>query len=287
MDYYERTLFNSRLGTQHPENGMKMYYFPLQTGYWKFFHSQFNSFWCCTGTGVEEFSKFTDSIYSHGANDVFVNLFISSEARWPEKGLTIRQTTSFPEQEGTSIVVKAEKPVQAGINIRIPSWAVDGGTVELNGKALPVFSSPGSYLRITREWADGDRLELKLPMRLHSEPLLGDPTQVAALYGPIVLAGRLGTDGLTKEMQYDPDHGPTQLSPPHAEAKGSANITAKSGEEIRAAAWLEPVKGQPLTFQTVGQKNATTLIPLNRIFGERYAVYWKTSTRSEDTEDEG
>ncbi len=121
MDYYERTLFNSRLGTQHPDNGMKMYYFPLETGYWKFFHSQFNSFWCCTGTGVEEFSKFTDSIYSHNEHDVFVNLFIASEVRWPEKGLTVRQTTRFPEQEGTSITVKADKPVQAGINIRIPS----------------------------------------------------------------------------------------------------------------------------------------------------------------------
>jgi hypothetical protein len=85
-------------------------------------------------------------------------------------------------------------------------------------------------------------------------------------------------------MQYDPDHGPTQLSPPHAEAKGSASVTAKSVEEIRAAAWVGPVKGQLLTFQTVGQKNATMLIPLNRIFGERYAVYWKTSTRSEDAE---
>jgi uncharacterized protein len=161
---------------------------------------------------------------------------------------------------------------------------VGGGAVELNGKALPVFSSPGSYLRITREWADGDRLEVKLPMRLRTESLLGDPTQVAALYGPIVLAGRLGTERLAEAMQYDPDHGPTQLSPLHAEARGSANITAKSAEEIRAGAWVEPVKGQPLTFQTVGQKNATILTPLNPIFGERYAVYSKTSTRSEDAD---
>jgi hypothetical protein len=233
---------------------------------------------------VEEFSKFTDSIYSHNEHDVFVNLFIASEVHWPEKGLTVRQKTSFPGQEGTSIMVKAEKPVQAGVNIRIPIWAVDGGTVELNGKALPVFSSAGSYLRITREWADGDRLEVKLPMRLRTEPLLGDRTQVAALYGPIVLAARLGTEGLTEAMQYDPDHGPTQLAPPHADAKGSANIFAKSAEEIRTAAWIEPVKGQPLTFQTVGQKNATMLIPLNQIFGERYAVYWKTSTHSEDAD---
>jgi uncharacterized protein len=160
---------------------------------------------------------------------------------------------------------------------------VDGGTVELNGKALPVFSSPGSYLRITREWADGDRLEVKLPMRLHSEPLLGDPTQVAALYGPIVLAGRLGTEGLTEAMQFDPAHGPTQLSPPHAEAKGSANILAESGDEIRAAAWVVPVKGHALTFQTVGQKNTTMLNPLRSKFLRRMWCFIRIRKRREFT----
>jgi uncharacterized protein len=280
MDYYERTLFNSRLGTQHPENGMKMYYLPLQTGFWKFFHSPLNSFWCCSGTGVEEFSKLGDSIYFHNADDVFVNLFIASEVRWPEKGLRLRQTTRFPEQEGTSIVVAAEKPVDAGVNIRIPGWAVDGGSVEINGAPLPAFASPGSYLRINRRWAEGDRLEVKLPMRIHSEPLLGDPAQQAVLYGPIVLAGRLGTEGLTSEMQYDVNHGPTELSPPHAEPKGTADVTVKSRQELQSVSWIAPVKGQPLTFQTVGQQNSTTLIPLHLLFGERYAVYWKTHVTS-------
>ncbi len=283
MDYYERTLFNSRLGTQHPENGMKMYYLPLQTGYWKFFHSPLNSFWCCSGTGVEEFSKLGDSIYFHGADDVFVNLFISSEVRWPEKGLTLRQSTRFPKQEGTSITVKAEKPVDAGVNIRIPSWAVDGGSVEINGAPLPAFSSPGSYLRISRRWSDGDRLEVKLPMRIHAEPLLGDPTQKAVLFGPIVLAGRLGAEDLTNAMQYDVDHGPTELSPPHAEPKGTADITVKSADELRSVSWIEPVKGEALAFQTIGQQNPTQLIPLHRLFGERYAVYWKTRVASDET----
>ncbi|MGA8406399.1 MAG: beta-L-arabinofuranosidase domain-containing protein [Candidatus Acidiferrales bacterium] len=283
MDYYERTLFNSRLGTQHPENGMKMYYLPLQTGFWKFFHSPLNSFWCCSGTGVEEFSKLGDSIYFHNADDAFVNLFISSEVRWPEKGLILRQNTRFPDQDGTSITVKAEKPVDAGINIRIPAWAVDGGSVEINGTPLPAFSSAGSYLRISRRWADGDRIEVKLPMRIHAEPLLGDPTQQAVLYGPIVLAGRLGTDGLTNAMQYDVDNGATELSPPHAEPKGTANIIVKSWEDLRSVAWIEPVKGEPLTFQTVGQKNPATLIPLHQLFGERYAVYWKTQVASDET----
>ena len=204
-----------------------------------------------------------------------MNLFISSEAHWAEKGITIRQETRFPEQDGTTITVKVKQPVAAGINVRIPIWAAEGGSVSLNGKPLPAFASAGSYLQIHRNWVDGDKLEVKLPMRLHSEPLLGDPTQQAVLYGPIVLAGRLGTDGLTKEMQYDADHGNTELAPPRAKPAGSAEISLKSPDDIRSVAWLEPVQGQPLTFQTVGQKNATTLVPLHRIIGERYAVYWK------------
>jgi len=277
FDYYERTLFNSRLGTQDPQ-GMKMYYLPLATGFWKFFNSDNNSFWCCTGTGAEEFSKFSDSIYFHNANDAFVNLFISSEVRWAEKGITLRQETRFPEQEGTTIIVKAKQPVEAGVNVRIPSWAGQGGSVALNGKSLEEFANPGSYLEIRRKWQDGDKIEVKLPMRLHAEPLLGDPTEQAAMYGPIVLAGRLGTEGLTKEMQYDEDHGPTELAPPRARPGGSAEIDVKSPEELRSMAWVEPVKGEALTFQTVGQRSSTTLIPLNRIIGERYAAYWKVNS---------
>lgn len=275
MDYYEHTLFNSRLGTQHPQNGFKMYYLPLETGYWKFFNSRFNSFWCCTGTGSEEFSKFNDTIYFRNGDDAYVNLFIASEARWPEKGLTLRQETRFPEQEGTSIIVKAAHPVDAAINIRIPEWVAEGGSVSLNGHPLGVFSNPSSYLRINRTWADGDRLDVKLPMKLHSQPLLGDPTRQATLYGPIVLAARLGQDGLTEQMQYDADKGTTELAPPRAKPEGTMEADVQTADEVRTAAWIEPVKGQPLTFQTVGQKAATTLIPLNSVFGERYGVYWK------------
>jgi uncharacterized protein len=130
---------------------------------------------------------------------------------------------------------------------------------------------------------DGDKIEVKLPMRLRAEPLLGDPTQLAAMYGPIVLAGRLGTEGLTKEMQYDADHGSanygnTELAPPHAKAIGSSEISAKSASDARSVPWLEPVQGEALTFRTVGQKDAVTLVPLHRIIGERYAVYWKVNS---------
>jgi len=276
MDYYERTLFNSRMGTQHPENGFKMYYLPLQTGYWKFFNSRFNSFWCCTGTGAEEFGKLADSVYFHNDREIFVNLYIASEVKWPEKGLTIRQETAFPEQESTKLIVKASAPTEAGINVRIPYWATDGGSATLNGKPLSAFSSSGSYLQINRTWADGDTLEIRLPMRLHLQALPGDASQQAVLYGPMVLAGRLGSRGLTQQMQYDADQGETELAPRGA-PEGTMEVEVKTQGDLRSVAWVEPVKGQPLVFRASGKGAETTMVPLSKVFDERYGVYWKVN----------
>jgi hypothetical protein len=270
LDYYERTLFNSRLGTQNLEDGGMGYFLPLGSGFWKYFNSQYDSFWCCTGTGVEEFAKTADTIYFHDDHGIFVNLFNASEVAWPEKGLRLEQQTNFPEEEGTALVVHAERPIDIALNIRIPWWATSGGTIKVHGAALPAFASPGSYLTLNRTWKDGDRVEVRLPMTLRMETLPGDDSQQAAMYGPLVLAGRLGAEGLTNEMLY------AEWSPgPHAEPVPVPIITTNPKDPV---GWLKPVAGEPLTFQTVGQEKQISLIPLYKLFGERYAVYWKTAS---------
>ncbi len=122
MDYYERMLFNVRLGTQDTD-GMLMYYVPLKPGMWKTFGTPFHSFWCCTGTGVEEYSKTNDTIYFHDDRNLFVNLFVGSELSWPEKGLRLIQDTNFPEEEGTTITLHTKRTVHLALQIRIPYWA--------------------------------------------------------------------------------------------------------------------------------------------------------------------
>jgi DUF1680 family protein len=273
MDYYERTLFNSRLGTQDG-HGLKSYFLSLGRGWWKYYNSPFDSFWCCTGTGIEEFSKFNNSIYFHDENGIYVNLFIASEVNWPEKGIRLRQETQFPEQEGTGFVISAERPVEITLNVRIPSWAMRGGEVKLNGKPLPVFSSPGSYLTLHRTWSTGDRVEVSLPMSLHKDALPGDATQQAVMYGPLVLAGRLGSSGLSKSntyLGYHPSPGGKPVVAPEIQAGKDGKIN-----------WVEPVRGQTLTFRTVGQGQATDLIPLYKLKGERYVVYWKVNSSANE-----
>ena len=268
MDYYERTLWNHRLGTQD-DRGLKSYFLPLGSGYWKYYNSAWDSFWCCTGTGAEEFAKFADSIYFHDDRGVYVNLFIASELNWPDKGIKLRQETRFPEQEGTTLTVRAAKPVEMAINLRIPYWATRGGTLKINGEPVPVFSSPSSYLTVTRSWKDGDRLELSLPMSLHVHPMPDDSTLQAMMYGPLVLAGRLGNQGLDSNIEHPGyDTAPTgQPIPVPAIASSAKDPTG----------WAEPDTGKPLTFKTVGQTATTELVPLCKVSGQRYAVYWKTT----------
>jgi DUF1680 family protein len=268
MDYYERTLFNHRLGTINPEDGTMMYYLPLASGYWKTFGKPFDALWCCTGTGSEEYAKLTDTIYFHDDDSLYVNLFIDSQLEWPEKGLRVRQETRFPEEQGTTITISAKNPAQLAINLRIPYW-VEGGNVKINGAALPAFASPSSYLTLNRLWKSGDKIELSLPMGLHIDSMPDNQTIQAAMYGPLVLAGRF--EAVTKEMTYG-DSEPK----PGGEVK-VADILADAGNPT---AWIEPDAKQPLTFQTVGQSQPLTMVPLYKVIHERYAVYWKVDSKT-------
>lgn len=267
MDYYERVLFNHRLGTINPEDGGMMYYLPLASGYWKTFGKPFDAFWCCTGTGSEEYAKLADTIYFHNDNTLYVNLFIDSQMEWPEKGLTIKQQTRFPEEQGTTLLITAKKPTQLGINLRVPYWS-QGGNVKVNGSPLAAFASPGSYLVLNRVWQPGDKIELSLPMGLHVDAMPDDETIQAAMYGPLVLAGRF--ENVPKEMSYGE-------YAPKANQRKVPDIVANLS---RPAEWIEPDSKQPLTFHAVGQQEPIAVVPLYQIIHERYAVYWKLTQKS-------
>ena len=267
FDYYERAMINHRLGTIYPKTGATQYYLSLTPGAWKTFNTEDKSFWCCTGTGVEEFSKLPDSIYWRDGEGVYVNQFIASELDWAEKGFRLRQDTGFPEQPGTTLTVTAAKPVQMTMRLRVPSWMHSAPTVKLNGKVLDASASPGSYLALSRVWKAGDKIEMQLPMQLHIEAMPDDPKLQAVMYGPVVLAGDLGSEGLTPELIVGPNAPRLQRLPiqvPVFKAAADPSSWIKAGDK-------------PLTFRTAGQPMDVTLAPLNTIFDKRYSVYWQVS----------
>jgi hypothetical protein len=276
MDFYERGLYNHILASQDPATGMMCYYVPLRPGAFKTFSKPEDSFWCCVGTGMENHAKYPDTIYFHDAQSLYVNLFIPSELRWKEKGLTVRQETRFPEADSTRLVLKSEKPVKLALKVRYPSWAQAGMTLVVNGKREAISAKPGSYVTVEREWKNGDTVEVRLPMSLHTEAMPDDPKMIALMHGPIVLAGDLGKEGLSQEVQYGPN------APPLGRVK-PVEVPGLIGEGTDVLAKVKPVAGAPLTFKTegLGRPQDVVLLPFYKVFESRYTVYWKVYTAAE------
>jgi DUF1680 family protein len=249
---------------------MMMYFVPLASGYWKTFNTPNDSFWCCTGTGLENHAKYGDSIYFHDDKGIFVNLFIASELNWPEKGVTLTQETDFPEESSIALTLKAKKDFEMALRIRVPYWARTGLMVSINGRPKRMRRKPGSYLALTRKWKDGDRVVVEMPMSLHLCPMPDDPTLVAVMYGPLVLAGKLGVEGLDPKTLYAESQGVLRNITPPPAPTFAADIDSPN-------VWIKPVEGENLTFRTVGagRPRNVIFIPFYRLFGQRYGIYWR------------
>lgn len=282
FDYYERLLYNVRYGTQD-RNGMLMYYVPLQPGMYKTFGTPFDAFWCCTGTGSEEYSKLNDSIYFHDDDSVYVNLFVPSTLEWKERGLKLRLTTKLPSDDRITLAVESAPTAPTALQIRVPYWATKGLTVQINGEAQNVTATPSSYVRLERAWKAGDVVTIDVPLTLHLDTTPDDKQVQAAMYGPLVLAALLGTEGLTTAMIYGgsgPRWGDGYPMPsvdlrPRMHRDATGNMV--QGPAVAAdGIWFEQAEAtreHPLVFHTKGRGPTHTLVPLNQNMDERYSVY--------------
>ena len=270
-DYYERTLYNGILASQDPDSGMATYFQGARPGYMKLYHTPEHSFWCCTGTGMENHVKYRDSIYFHDESALYVNLFVPSTVRWREKEAVLTQTTTFPDAATTTLRWSLKRPTNATLKLRHPGWSRTA-TVLVNGAEVARSAVPGRYLDLTRRWQDGDKVELHLIMAVAAESLPAAPDIVAFTYGPLVLAGALGRDGLApgadivaNERKYGDYNSALFTAPTLA---GDPRVLAQS---IRAT-------GNPLEF-TIASAQGTPirLIPYHSIAHERYATYWQVT----------
>jgi DUF1680 family protein len=270
-DYYERALFNGILASQDPRSGTMTYFQATRPGYVKLYGTPTDSFWCCTGSGMENHAKYGDSIYFHDRRSLYVNLFIASEVEWAQKGVHVRQTTKFPDEPATSLTVRARESTRFTLKVRQPSWC-PAAQVSINGQRHSHQGAPGQYIEIDRKWKDGDVVEVSLPMQLRLEPLPGAPDIVAVMYGPIVLAGRLGTEGITpgsdvivnERTSGEMLNRPMEL-PQFAWSRAALreNVKRKSPDTLSFAT------------RVVNSERDIELVPFHRIAHERYTLYWR------------
>jgi uncharacterized protein len=207
FDFYERALLNHLLGqqNQHDPHGHITYFTPLKPGLkrgvgplwgggeWS---TDYNSFWCCQGTGLETNTKLMDSIYFHnGDSTLFVNLFAPSILKWTQKGIRVMQSTSFPVSDSTTLIVSGKEDHWT-MRIRIPSWT-SNAEITINGQSdAGISTKSGTYTVLSRVWKSGDVVKVRLPMTLRTIPANDKPTIAAIAHGPIVLSGNYGNSSL-------------------------------------------------------------------------------------------
>ena len=261
-DYYERALFNHILASQNPQTGMMCYYVPLRSGSHKDYNTPLDSFWCCTGTGIENHAKYGDSIYFHDAGQkLYWNLLIASELNWKDKGLKLRQETAYPDEGQSRLFFTCDQPVELALHVRHPFWATKGFEIRVNGQKQAVVSQPGSYAVVSRTWRSGDTVEVILPMTLRTEAFRDNPRRLAFLNGPLVLG---------------------------AQTDSRRPVPVLITEPAKVLSALSPVAGKPSSFTgsvdvfritgRADDKNVT-LEPFYKIHGTQpYVVYWDLFT---------
>jgi DUF1680 family protein len=191
MDYYERGLYNHILASVAENSPANTYHVPLNPGATKQFgNPDMTGFTCCNGTAIESNTKLQNSIYFKSKDDqaLYVNLFVPSILSWSERQVTVEQTTDFPREDQTRLTIKGSGKFE--INVRVPGWATKGFFVNINGKEENFQANPGSYLKISRRWKDGDVVELKMPFQFHLDPVMDQQNIASLFYGPILLAAQ-------------------------------------------------------------------------------------------------
>ncbi len=277
-DYYERTVFNHILSTQHPEHGGYVYFTPARPRHYRVYSAPNEAMWCCVGTGMENHCKYNEFIYTHSNDSLYLNLFIASELNWKAKGIKLRQDTNFPYEELTKLTI-TEGNSEFKLMIRYPSWVGKNELkIKINGKDFSYNSNPSSYICVERKWNKNDVIEISLPMRNTIERLPNVSNYVAFMHGPILLSAKTGTEDL-KGLIAD-DGRWSQYAAGEYLPVDKAPILIEDNID-RIAEKLVPIKDKPLNFKLnidMINKMDLTLEPFYKIHDSRYMMYWLALT---------
>ncbi|MGW7087657.1 beta-L-arabinofuranosidase domain-containing protein [Streptomyces sp. NPDC054871] len=237
MDYYERALYNQVLGSKQDkadaEKPLVTYFIGLTPGHVRDYTPKAGTT-CCEGTGMESATKYQDSVYFRKADGsvLYVNLYSPSTLTWKDKGVTVTQTTDYPNEQGTTLTVRGSTAA-FDLRLRVPAWAGSGFGVSVNGRKAKGDPVPGAYFSVSRTWRDGDTVRVSIPFRLRVEKTLDKPDIQALFYGPVHLVAR---DSAKTYLRF-----------------GLHRNTALSGDLLPT---LTPVDGEPLHYTLDGVRLA-------------------------------
>ncbi len=284
-DWYEKTFINSILSSQNPETGMTTYFQPMASGYYKVYGERFNKFWCCTGTGMENFSKLQESFYFEKENTLIVNQYISSSVVF--HGVEVTQCAAVPKSEKVSFHIGGA--LEGNILFRLPGWLAAAAEISVNGAPYAYRISGTSaegkgYALVEGPFAAETCIDLTLPMKVTAHNLPDGRNTYAFQYGPVVLSALLGT----KDM-IDATTGVNVTIPSNRVIEesyipsGEERIVVQEGsvEEYMQNIGEHLVRqGEELRFVLTGTDAVLTYVPHYSQHKERYGIYFTFTDRS-------
>lgn len=302
-DYYETTFINAIMASVNEETGMTTYFQPMATGYFKVYCNpdlEKNYFWCCTGTGLENFTKLGDSFYYYTGNKLVVNQYTSSNVTWKDKGVILNQVSSIPDTDKTTFTIgllDGKANAAFDLRLRVPDWTMGAPVVKVNGAVQNAVVSNG-YISLNRTWNANDKVELTLPMGICAYTLPDNAgTTYGFKYGPIVLAAELGIDDKrgTYQIGVQCDVCKTKIvngeeRTTNAGYGGTSNQGTLNAENLNVLAedtvaeYIANIEkhlvkdANSLTFTLTGTdwggEEDLVFTPYYRITDQRYGIYW-------------
>ena len=190
-DSLERVLYNTVLGARSLQPDGRSFYYSDYNNVGQ--RTYFQDRWpCCAGTLPQVAADYPICCYLHDALGLYVNLYLPSTVQWTASDgaiLKLTQAGNYPLEGNVALQLGLSKPSVFSLRLRIPAWtqAGSGVSIRVNGTPVPVSVISG-FATLQRQWRDGDRIDLYLPMVMRLEAVDGaHPNCVALLRGPLVL----------------------------------------------------------------------------------------------------
>ena len=270
-DFYESTYLNAILSSQNPETGMTTYFQPMASGYFKVYSTPYDSFWCCTGSGMENFTKLHEGAVYRDENTMYIIRYEDSEIIWKEKGLKLEVVCEQKENLYRVKILVAEQEADAEGNkicLLIPKWNIKTPVIQEHGISTTVESN---WISLDVGLEKGNSIEIAYSMELTAKSLLDNSHVLAFQYGPYVLSADLGME------QMDQIYTGVNVLVPQKEMiiPDYLVFDEKDCQEFRQypERFLNKTPGK-IEFTIENQGRTLTFTPHYLRYRERYGIYW-------------
>ena len=105
--------------------------------------------------------------------------------------VSFSENTRYPFDDTIRFRFSSEKSVSFPLYLRIPAWCASP-QVAINGEQATISSAGGKFVKISREWKNGDTVALKLPMAISVRRWEKNHNSASVNYGPLTFSLKIG-----------------------------------------------------------------------------------------------